>query len=339
MAFDKLQQRNDRLMNHKLLTIAIPTYNRAAYLDTCLSHISQQLCGYESLVEIIVSDNCSSDNTIEVAQSFFNGSIDFRYIRNDENIGPDRNFVQCFTLAKGKYVLLLGDDDILLDGALAKIIAILQKGEYGVVYLNSYGFKNDFLFETPAKRKDGVIYCQTSAQFLQKVNYWLTFASGNICNKSLLPIDFDPSKYVGTNLVQVYWYLSALFAAKQNVYVAEYLVAAKTANTGGYKLCKVFGKNFCLIFDHFIEKGISARNFDIIKKHLVLSFFPNLILILRSGSTGFKMDKEDYYNDLKSVFSKYPYFWIVTVPAIMAPVALARTWMRAVMLVDRLIWR
>jgi hypothetical protein len=51
------------------------------------------------------------------------------------------------------------------------------------------------------------------------------------------------------------------------------------------------------------------------------------------------MDKEDYYNDLKSVFSKYPYFWIVTVPAIMAPVALARTWMRAVMLVDRLIWR
>ena len=324
-------------MTQKLLTIAIPTYNRAAYLNMCLSHITQQLCGYESLVEIIVSDNCSGDNTPEVAHSYYNDSINLKYIRNDDNIGADRNFAQCFSLATGKYVLIFGDDDILLDGALAKIIAILQKGDYGMVYLNSYGFQNDYLAEAPVNRKKEIVYCQSTEQYLQKVHYWMTFASGNICNKSLLPHDFDASKYINTNLVQVYWYLSSLFAAKQNVYVSEYLVAAKSANTGGYKLCEVFGKNFSLIFDHFIEKGIPARNFDIIKRNLVLSFFPNLILILRSGRSGFKLDIEDYYNDLKSVFSKYPYFWIVTVPAIKAPVTLSRIWMRVVMLFDRLI--
>lgn len=323
----------------KLLTIAIPTYNRASYLDTCLSHITQQLGGYEALIEIIVSDNCSSDNTSEIAQSYFNDSIDYRYVKNDDNIGADRNFLQCFSLANGKYVLVFGDDDILLDGALAKIITILQKGEYGVVYLNSYGFQKDYLAEAPATRREGVIYCQTTEQFLKKVNYWITFASGNICNKSLLPHDFDPAKYINTNLVQVYWYLSSILAARQNVYVSEYLIAAKSANTGGYKLCEVFGKNFSLIFDYFIEKGVPVRYFDIIKRNLILSFFPNLILILRSGNTGFKMNKEDYYNDLKSIFSKYPYFWIVTVPAIKAPVTLAKIWMRAVMLFDRLIRR
>lgn len=323
----------------KLLTIAVPTYNRAAYLDTCLLHITQQLCGYESLVEIMVSDNCSTDNTSEIAQSYFNDSIDYKYVKNDDNIGADRNFLQCFSLANGKYVLIFGDDDILLDGALATIITILQEGEYGVVYLNSYGFQKDYLAEAPATRKDGVIYCHTSEQFLKKVNYWVTFASGNICNKSLLPADFDPGKYINTNLVQVYWYLSAILAAKQNVYVSELLVAAKSANTGGYKLCEVFGKNFSSIFDYFIEKGISANNFDIIKRNLVLSFFPNLILLLRSGSSGFKLEAEDYYNDLIPVFRKYPYFWIVTVPAIKAPVAIARIWMRALMLFERLIRR
>jgi abequosyltransferase len=323
----------------KLLTIAIPTYNRSSYLDTCLSHITQQLMGFESLVEIIVSDNCSDDKTQEVVHAYFDVNIDFRYVRNDDNIGADRNFLQCFALASGKYVLIFGDDDILLGGSLASIVTILQKGEYGNVYLNSYGFQKDHLAEAPTTRKDGVIYCKTPEQFLNKVNYWITFASGNIFNKSLLPADFDSARFSGTCLVQVYWYLSSLFAGNQSVYVKNYLVAVKTSNTGGYKLCEVFGRNLSLIFDHFINKNVPMRYFDIIKRKLVLSFFPNLILILRSNDSAFKLDAEDYYKDLKPVFGKYCYFWIVTVPSTIAPVALARTWMKAVMLFDRLIRR
>ena len=47
----------------KLLTIAIPTYNRAALLDKQLAWLATAIKGWESECEIIISDNCSTDNT------------------------------------------------------------------------------------------------------------------------------------------------------------------------------------------------------------------------------------------------------------------------------------
>ncbi len=48
---------------HKLLTIAIPTYNRAELLDKQLAWLAQAIQGFESDCEIFVSDNCSTDHT------------------------------------------------------------------------------------------------------------------------------------------------------------------------------------------------------------------------------------------------------------------------------------
>ena len=48
---------------NKLLTIAIPTYNRAALLDKQLAWLAIAIKGFESECEIIISDNCSTDNT------------------------------------------------------------------------------------------------------------------------------------------------------------------------------------------------------------------------------------------------------------------------------------
>src|SRR5665647_1822946 len=97
---------NDNIIDRdsqKLLTIAIPTYNRAEYLNTCLSHITLQLNSYESLVEVIVSDNCSSDNTLDVVHSYLEKGFNIRYIRNESNLGADNNIVNCMILSTGKY--------------------------------------------------------------------------------------------------------------------------------------------------------------------------------------------------------------------------------------------
>lgn len=306
-------------MDKKLLTIAIPTYNRSSYLDTCLMHIIQQLCGYESLIEIIVSDNCSTDNTSEIAKSYINDDINIRYVKNNDNIGADKNFLQCFSLSKGKYVLVFGDDDILLDGALAKIITILQEGEYGVVYLNSYGFKKDYLEEAPVTRKNDVIYCKTTEEFLKKVNYWITFASGNICNKSLLPHDFDPGKYVNTNLVQVYWYLSSIFAAKQNIYVPEYLVAAKDANSGGYNFSKVFGINLNVILKDSLSGDDLPEITKFINNTMIRSFFPSLIVQSRRQLPGHSFEKHNFIKELLPIYRGYMNFWIYIVPIAILP--------------------
>jgi glycosyltransferase involved in cell wall biosynthesis len=128
-------------MNEELLfTISIPTYNRAQYLDLCLGQICKQLLGHESLIELMVFDNHSTDTTPNVVRKYTDQGFKVRHIRHNVNIGGDRNFIQCFQQAHGKYVLLLGDDDVLLDCGLNKIIQVLNGGEYGIVFLKPYGF-------------------------------------------------------------------------------------------------------------------------------------------------------------------------------------------------------
>jgi glycosyltransferase involved in cell wall biosynthesis len=321
--------------NNSLLTIAIPTYNRSNYLDLNLSILLPQAKEYGNLVEILVSNNCSTDNTEEVLAKYIAQDYDMVVFNHKVNRGMDWNFIQCFNLSRSKYLLVLGDDDLILDGGLKRIIEFLRENEVGVLYLSSYGFKDNYVTERPQKDLTGVEIFSDVERFLEKVHYWITFLSGNVVNKSFMPVGFDSSRHQGTNLPQVNWILNALFQARQNAVISDYTIAFKSENTGGYKLCEVFGKNLNSIFEYFILKGVPARYFDVIRRKLVLSFFPNLILILRSGNTKFNLDLEDYYHELKAHFSKYAYFWIVTVPAIKFPVLLARIWMRLVILIDR----
>ena len=96
-------------MNPPLVTIAIPTYNRAdGLLKQALRAAVQQT--YANL-EIIVSDNCSTDDTAAVVEGFHDPRI--KYIRQKENIGAHNNFNFCVNAATGIYFLMLHDDDLI----------------------------------------------------------------------------------------------------------------------------------------------------------------------------------------------------------------------------------
>lgn len=97
------------VMTDPLVTIAIPTYNRAdGYLFGALTSAVAQT--YRNL-EIIVSDNCSTDDTQHVVRSVTDERI--RYVRHPENIGAVNNWNFCVDQAKGVYFLLLHDDDLI----------------------------------------------------------------------------------------------------------------------------------------------------------------------------------------------------------------------------------
>jgi glycosyltransferase involved in cell wall biosynthesis len=94
-----------------LVSIGIPTFNRAArYLPQSLeSALGQTLAD----LEVIVSDNCSGDNTEELVTAYRRGDHRLRYFRQARNIGPNANANFCLSRARGKYFLLLHDDDLI----------------------------------------------------------------------------------------------------------------------------------------------------------------------------------------------------------------------------------
>src|SRR5579863_1226934 len=112
-----------------LLTIAIPTYNRASFLRELLAVLATELKD-EPRVELIVSDNASPDETPSVVQDFIARGLRVGYIRNVQNIGADANFLQCFERARGKYVWIFSDDDLILSGGVAKILSYCEDAEY-----------------------------------------------------------------------------------------------------------------------------------------------------------------------------------------------------------------
>ena len=100
----------------KLLTIAIPTYNRASYLAPLLEELGAQWAGLEAEIDIFVSNNCSSDETPRILDAFAARHPSAIVVTNASNLGADGNIAACFAKSDSKYVWVLGDDDLRAAG-------------------------------------------------------------------------------------------------------------------------------------------------------------------------------------------------------------------------------
>jgi glycosyltransferase involved in cell wall biosynthesis len=115
----------------QVVTIGIPTYNRAeAFLLQAINSALKQTYGH---IEVLVSDNASTDNTESVVKGLSDKRI--KYHRHSKNIGANNNFNACVELAQGDYFVLLPDDDLLdEDFAESCIKAVHNHPGAGVIF-------------------------------------------------------------------------------------------------------------------------------------------------------------------------------------------------------------
>ena len=117
-------------ISQPLLSICIPTYNRARFLRVCLDSVFFQFSD-EKLKD--VSDNASPDSTEALVLGYQKTFPQLKYFRNPENIGFGLNLVNSVTKAAGKYGWYLGDDDALAPGCLKYITEMLTEIQPAVV--------------------------------------------------------------------------------------------------------------------------------------------------------------------------------------------------------------
>jgi len=268
-----------------LLTIAIPTWNRARFLAKTLEQLHSEMMGVaQGSVEVLVSDNDSPDETQAIVAHRIQAGLPITNIKNPTNIGSDANIAQCFNLASGKYVLILGDDDLLVDQSLSMILSILAAKDYGVVCLSAYGFEDDFRKEFPGNFGRDQEYLD-STKFLVKVGAWMTFISSCIINRQLIS-EVDANAFCGSNLVQVELVLRATIAAKQNYFVKKYAIACLRNNSSGYEFSTVFVNKLGAILDKYQALGLQPDATRQIENKLLLTFFPFYLTRQRIFNTG-----------------------------------------------------
>jgi glycosyltransferase involved in cell wall biosynthesis len=114
------------------VSVCMPVYNGSAYIAASIESVLAQT--YKGL-QLIVSDNCSTDNTGEIAQRFRDPRM--CYVRNSTNLGPVGNFNRCIELAQGKYVCIFHHDDVMMPDNLEQKVRLLEKhSEIGFVHSN-----------------------------------------------------------------------------------------------------------------------------------------------------------------------------------------------------------
>jgi len=315
-----------------LLTIAIPTWNRSNYLQQNLRQLKTEIdtVGHD-LVEVVVSDNCSSDATYDVVQDFQKSGLDIRYIRNAENIGWARNFCQCVELSSGKYMLLFGDDDVLCSGALSLLIKYIKTGQYGVICLRPYGYNNDYKKEHPGGK--GKIYkFDDSNAYLLKISQYFTLTSALVINRTALK-NIDSREFIHTNLAIFHLVIRAALISPNNLYIKRFLVASKRQNSSSYEYHTVFVGEFWKIIDAHIIHGLTLNTVRSLEYWRLFSYYPFYMLDLRLSNRG---DLEGTYQALKERFRKYVLFWLWIAPILRLPRPMAILWGTLTMIVGRL---
>ncbi len=228
-------------MNNPLLSICIPTYNRAEELKICLESICRQLDANPYLakdVEIVISDNGSPDHTEKTAQQWQQKYPQIHYVKQESNVGFDKNVLRIIEESHGKYCLTLGDDDAILDDGLMKIIDLLKKNQSSYINLNHWGYNHELTAPlTPHPNREQIAdlsystlkdYVLTIKSPMQLVG---TFGgmSTQLFKRQPWVEQSDKEQFIGTNTIHLFVILSA-FKELPSLFMKEATIITRADN-------------------------------------------------------------------------------------------------------------
>lgn len=322
-------------MSLPLLTIAIPTYNRADCLELLLTTLQRELVGLEGRVAVVICDNASADRTPEVMAAFARSWHGTRLLRQEKNLGMDGNFCACAEAVDSPYFWMLGDDDLPRAGLLPALLALLERDTPSLVYMESRWMTEirDNDPQHPVDSLDAALLGRED--FARKVHVWTTYLSGMVVRSS--PVLKDPVRlrqHAGTQLSQLAWVLKALRDGERFVHVRTPCVLATQGNTGGYKVLKVFGNDFPAIVR--TELGPQSSLAHTIIGRYVVMYMPSLVWNLRFGQVG-RFDPEDFDAALRPQLGDRLAFWLLLRPIHRWPKAGSTLLLRAAGIMSRMI--
>lgn len=175
-----------------LLSICIPSYNRGPFLPDLFDSILRNIEGLpsdlaDSRIEVVISDNASDDNTKECVDLYKN-RLRLNYVRQIENIGPDRNYLEIVKVAQGVYCWLMGSDDIIEPGGLEHVLRAAKNMDVAGFSVNyhkrSFDLKETSTIRPPVIYQDDVVVEGRDKIYRNFVGHW-GYLSGHVVRRDL----------------------------------------------------------------------------------------------------------------------------------------------------------
>lgn len=220
-------------MSEIILTIGIPTYNGERYLaETINSCISQIKKNNLQSIEIIISDNASTDSTGDISKKMVEAYPDLvKYYRNEINIGFDKNVVELFKKGNGKFVHILGDDDFYCENTLDLVLSFLNINSnlsivlLNIIYLN---ITNNSLYGEFVIDSD--VFFNNRDDFFMFTKWRTSPISTLIMNRSEFN-SCDLSFYYGNQWIHLGAIIEILSLGGTSCFLSKRIITVRTGNS------------------------------------------------------------------------------------------------------------
>lgn len=299
------------------ISILIPTYNASSTVrDTLKSIIFQNFTNFE----VIVQDNNSQDNTIQVVRDCKDKRI--RIFKNNRNLGAPNNLMRAKSNAKGEIIFLMASDDLLAQGALLSTYnAFESSSEIGAVTRPYFWFDKDPQIAVRAKkqlnsRKDEIVHIGDSFDRLRTVLSTLDQLSGLAYRAKFMKETFSEDLWT-THVFPFLW----IFRTKPVIFLKDYTVAVRIGSSATRKNIYMKSPMQCwikLFNDVFYTEQWRQTRERFIKDFVSINYV-GLIQIASYG-TLFSLFREIWYliryrpTNLLS-----PMFWFMSVGVVFVP--------------------
>ncbi|MBT9151159.1 MAG: Abequosyltransferase RfbV [candidate division WS2 bacterium] len=303
------------------LSIVIPTYNGSRYIREALDSVISQLEDIDEEIEIVISDNASTDQTPEIIRDYQRKYPFIKYFRNEENVGADSNFDLAIRRSTGKYVWLFSDDDKLKGSAIRKVLEVLGKyPNIGLIWVN-YGIYNEDFSVCRMERRDlktmEDVYCSSADEFYTTTHILSTGCSTNIVKRSAWN-NVGKDRFIGSGFIHV-GVVGSYLIKENNAYCINYPYVmirqpriSRWANKGKVL---INGINLASIIRGFAKQGYKEdtvnRLMDRARDGIWKVCFSAKLQNVNLDSSLLKAMIKNY--------GKYPSFWLIDLPILLLP--------------------
>lgn len=295
-----------------LLSICIPTYNRGQYLEQALESYVKNLA-FDNDVEIVISDNASSDNTEAIGLKYATKFDNIKYYRNQENL-RDSNFCLALNRANGHYVKLMNDNLIITETGLGYLKEVIRKH---IEDKEPIFFTNGIYAEHNSKD----VHYENFDEFIVNMSFIVTAILTFGAWKEDWSKIINPTKYTKLLLNQDDW-IYQIVENRGSGYICKgkycTSIVIDKSYRKGYNWFEVHIENYYKILQPYIDKGLVTKKsirkekefyLKNLKTELVINYLYNISLDFRfdlKGTTGY----------LWRAFKGVPlyYFMMITLP-------------------------
>lgn len=304
----------------RLISICIPTFNRASYLVEAIESILPQI-GRDT--ELVVYDTGSTDHTVELMNQITRKSPTVRYLRLETRLGVDETLLLLLAESRGEYVWFFGSDDVLKEGAVQRVRErILRSPEHPtLIYVNHeiVDLKRRLLIASQVGIQKDMEF-REGWKAVPRLGMNLGYISACILHRGRALGVRSASDFVGSHWVSMHLYLCSLLSGGSLQYIAQPLLEARRNPSACAEYAEVFVRQADRTLSDARRRGYPWHAILRTRDQICRNQYLRLVFSWRCDNPD---ELARTFPEILRAFWMCPSFWLLLFPVRLAPPHLA----------------